>query len=89
MITYSGMTDFGRRRLLNEDAIHTEDGRTRVLVVRGGSAHAVPVEVGVVSGQAAEVVRGVAEGDSVLVGESARTIAPGMPVRVAALEMQP
>jgi protein phosphatase len=36
MITYSGMTDIGRRRLLNEDAIHTEDGLLVVCDGMGG-----------------------------------------------------
>ncbi len=34
----------------------------------------------------AEVVRGIAEGEEVIVGDAARTIAPGMAVRVVAGE---
>lgn len=66
------------------DAVRTEEGRTRVIVVRDGRAVAVPVEIGLTSEQAAEVLRGVDVGDQVLVGEAARSIAPGMRVRVAA-----
>lgn len=63
-------------------SVRTEDGRTRVLVVRDGRAQALPVQIGLVSEEEAEVLQGVDEGDTVIVGEAARTIAPGMPVRV-------
>jgi RND family efflux transporter MFP subunit len=69
--------------LVPAEAIRTEEGRTRLLVVRDHTAVAVLLEVGLVSEQAAEVLRGVVEGDEVIVGEAARTIAPGMRVRVA------
>jgi len=65
------------------DAVRTEDGRTRVMAVRDGRAVAVPVEVGLTSEQSAEILRGVDAGEQVLVGEAARSIAPGMRVRVA------
>jgi membrane fusion protein (multidrug efflux system) len=65
------------------EAIRTEDGRARVLAVREGRAVAVPVELGIVSEEVAEVVSGLAEGEAVVVGESAATLAPGMRVRVA------
>jgi len=64
------------------DAVRNEDGRTRVLVVRDGRAAAVPIEIGITSPDAVEVLSGVTEGDQVLVGEAARTIAPGMAVTV-------
>jgi len=64
------------------DAVRNEEGRTRVLVVRGGRAAAVPIEIGITSPDAVEVLSGVADGDEVLVGEAARTIAPGMAVTV-------
>jgi membrane fusion protein (multidrug efflux system) len=72
--------------LVPPGAIRTEDGRARLLVVRGGRATAVPVDVGVVSEQAAEILQGVEDGAEVLIGESARTIAPGMRVRPVAEE---
>jgi len=68
--------------LVPREAIRSEDGRTRVLVVRDGRAVAVPVELGIVSEEEAEVLRGVDVNDEVVVGEAARTIAPGMRVRV-------
>ena len=64
------------------DAVRNEEGRTRVLVVRDGRAAAVPIEVGIAAPDAVEVLSGIAEGDEVLVGEAARTIAPGMAVTV-------
>jgi len=64
------------------DAIRTEDGRTRVLVVEEERATAAPVELGIVTDEFAEVVSGVAEGVPVIVGREAGIIAPGMRVRV-------
>lgn len=64
------------------DAVRTEEGRTRVMVVRDGRVEAVTVEIGLTSEEAAEVLRGVDVGDQILVGEAARSIAPGMRVRV-------
>ncbi len=64
------------------EAIRTEDGRTRVLVVRNEQAVAVAVEVGIVSEEFAEILQGVGVGDEVVIGEAARTIAPGMRVRI-------
>jgi RND family efflux transporter MFP subunit len=63
------------------EAVRSEDGRTRVLVVRDGVAEAVPVELGLGTEDMVEVLSGVAEGDEVVVGEAARVIAPGMRVR--------
>jgi membrane fusion protein (multidrug efflux system) len=68
--------------LVPRAALRTEEGRQRVLVVRDGRAVAVPVEVGVVSDELAEIVRGVEAGDAVIVGEAAGALAPGMRVRV-------
>jgi len=70
--------------LVPRDSIRSEDGRTRVLVVRDGRAVAVPVQIGIVSSEDAEVVAGIAVGSEVITGESAREIAPGMLVRVVA-----
>jgi RND family efflux transporter MFP subunit len=68
--------------LVPREAVRTEEGRTRVITVRDGRAEAVPVEVGVVGGEVVELVSGVEAGTPVVTGEAARTIAPGMPVRV-------
>ena len=70
--------------LVPVQAVRSEDGRTRVMVVRDGVAEAVPVEIGLGSDTVVEVTSGVAEGDEVVVGDAARTLAPGMRVRVAA-----
>jgi RND family efflux transporter MFP subunit len=67
--------------LVPREAIRTEEGRTRVLAVRDGHAVAVPVELGVVSADSAEVLAGIESGERVIVGEEAQTIAPGMAVR--------
>jgi RND family efflux transporter MFP subunit len=69
--------------LVPRDSIRTEEGRSRLLIVRDGRAEAVDVEVGMVSDDSAEILRGVMEGDEVITGDSARTIAPGLRVRVA------
>jgi RND family efflux transporter MFP subunit len=82
-------TPKGDALLVPRQAIRTEDGRTRVLVVREGRAMAVVVETGVVSEDTAEVVHGIAEGEEVIVGDVARTIAPGMAVRVVGSEGAP
>lgn len=68
--------------LVPAEAIRTEDGRTRVLLVREGQAVAVPLEIGLATEDVAEALQGVGEGDEVIIGEAARTIAPGMRVRV-------
>jgi len=68
--------------LVPRDSVRSEAGRTRVLVVREGRAEAVPVELGIASGDQAEVLSGIELGSEVIVGASARDIAPGMRVRV-------
>jgi hypothetical protein len=68
--------------LAPRDAIRVEDGRTRLLLVRDGRADATPIEVGAVTEAAAEILAGASAGDMAIVGAAARTIAPGMPVRV-------
>ncbi len=68
--------------LVAREAVRTEDARTRVMVIRDDRSVAVPVRIGLVNEHDAEVVDGIAEGDLVLVGASARTIAPGMRVHV-------
>ena len=63
-------------------AIRVEDGRTRLLVVRDGRVDTLPIEVGAVSDEDAEVLAGAMAGEVAIVGEAARTVAPGVPVRV-------
>jgi membrane fusion protein (multidrug efflux system) len=76
----------GDALLVPRAALRTEEGRQRVLVVREGRAVAVPVELGVVSEELAEIVRGVEVGEPVIVGEAAGALAPGMRVRVVSEE---
>ena len=45
-------------------------------------AVAVPVRIGIVTEDVAEVLAGLEVGEAVIVGEAAQTVAPGMPVRV-------
>lgn len=68
--------------LAPRDALRVEDGRTRLLLVRAGRVETVPIEVGAVSDTLAEVLTGAAAGEIAIVGEAARTIAPGVPVRI-------
>jgi hypothetical protein len=70
--------------LAPREAIRVEDGRTRLLVVRGGRAALLPVEVGAASDSEAEIRSGADLGELAIVGEAARTIAPGLRVRAAA-----
>ena len=70
--------------LVPRAAVRSEDGATRVMVVRDGRAQAVPVQIGVVSGEEAEVLAGLGEESDVIVGTAAREVAPGMAVRVVA-----
>jgi RND family efflux transporter MFP subunit len=65
------------------DAIRTEEGETRVLALRDGRAQPVAVQLGISTEEMAEVTAGIAEGDEIVVGESARTLAPGMRVRAS------
>lgn len=75
--------------LVPREAIRTEDGRDRVLAARDGRVVAVPVEIGIVSAREAEVLSGVGFDDEVIVGDAARTIAPGMRIRVVDREENP
>jgi multidrug efflux system membrane fusion protein len=67
--------------LAPREALRLEDGRTRLLVVRDGRADAVPVEIGAVGERYAEILAGAGVGDVAIVGDTARTIAPGVLVR--------
>jgi len=75
--------------LVPRAAVRSEDGGTRVLVVRDGRAQAVVVQLGVVSENEAEVLTGLSEDSDVIVGTAAREIAPGMAVRVVAAPASP
>jgi RND family efflux transporter MFP subunit len=71
------------------DSVRTEDGSTRLLVVRDGRAEAVPIEVGLVAEDVVEILRGASVGDEVIVGDAARTIAPGIQVRIVSAANPP
>jgi RND family efflux transporter MFP subunit len=68
--------------LAPREALRVEDGRTRLLVVRDGRAEAVPVEIGAVGDRDAEILAGAGVGEVAIVGEAARAVAPGVPVRL-------
>lgn len=67
--------------LVPREAVRREDGRTLVLVVRDGRVAAQPVQLGVISEDAVEVLAGVRVDDEIVVGDSLRKAAPGMRVR--------
>jgi RND family efflux transporter MFP subunit len=69
--------------LAPREAIRVEDGRSRLLVVRDGRAATLSIEVGAASETEAEILAGADVGEVAIVGDAARTIAPGMQVRVA------
>lgn len=64
------------------DAIRSQEGRHSVLRVQEGHAVEVPVELGRISEQTAEVVSGLESGDDVVVAPAASSIRPGAPVRI-------
>jgi cobalt-zinc-cadmium efflux system membrane fusion protein len=68
--------------LVPREAIRTEEGSPRVMIVRDGRAVALPVTVGIVSEDAAEVVHGLRVDGEVIVGGAGPDVAPGMRVRV-------
>ncbi len=68
--------------LVPRAAIRSEGGRSRVYIVQGGRAIAVPVQLGIVSEEAAEVLHGVRVDIEVIIGEAAQAIAAGMRVQV-------
>lgn len=72
--------------LVPRDAIRTEEAQSRLLLVREGRVEAVAVEIGLVSEEDAEILTGVVEGDEVVTGDDARTIAPGLRVRAVSAE---
>jgi RND family efflux transporter MFP subunit len=68
--------------LVPREALRSEDGRTHVLSVKDGRAVAAPVKVGIVGEEVVEVPGGIDEGDEVIIGDAARTLGPGMRIRV-------
>jgi RND family efflux transporter MFP subunit len=68
--------------LVPRASVRTEDGRTRVFTVRDGRATAVPVRLGLITEDDAEVLDGIRVDEPVIVGDAAGMIAPGMRVRV-------
>jgi membrane fusion protein (multidrug efflux system) len=68
--------------LVPRSAVRSEEGGTRVLVVRDGRVEAVAVRLGAVSDEDAEVLAGLAADSDVIVGAAAQELAPGMAVRV-------
>ena len=58
-------------------AVVTRDGRAIVLRVEGGVAVATPVRVGIVDGEDAEILSGLAAGDLVVAGEAAARLPDG------------
>lgn len=68
--------------LVPREAVRSEDGESRVYVVRDGRAVAVPVRLGLGAEDVVEVISGVEPGEQVIVGDAGRSVAPGMRVRV-------
>ena len=63
-------------------AIITRDGRSLVLRVEDETARATPVRVGILEGEDAEILSGLAAGDLVVQGEAAQRLADGTRLRV-------
>jgi membrane fusion protein (multidrug efflux system) len=62
-------------------ALRSQEGRTHVLVLREGHAMQTPIEIGLISENAVEVLVGLNVDDEVVVGEAARNLGSGMRVR--------
>ncbi len=62
-------------------ALHSEDGRSRVFIVRDGVATSVPVTLGVVTEDQVEVLDGLRVDAPVIVDGATGQLAPGMRVR--------
>jgi RND family efflux transporter MFP subunit len=67
-------------------AVRSEDGRSRVFIVRDGVATPVPVTLGVVTEDQVEVLDGLRVDSPVIVDGATGQLAPGMRVREAARE---
>lgn len=65
-------------------AVRSEDGNSRVFIVRDGVATPVPVTLGVVTEEQVEVLDGLRVDMPVIVAETAGQLAPGMRVRPVA-----
>jgi RND family efflux transporter MFP subunit len=63
--------------LVDRSALTTQDGRTFAFRVSEGCAERVPVRLGVVGAQEAEVLLGLAEGDEVVVGSIVSRLGDG------------
>jgi RND family efflux transporter MFP subunit len=63
--------------LVEPSAVHTRDGRSYVVRVSDGVAERIPVRLGVVAPERTEILSGVAEGDRVVIGETASRLADG------------
>lgn len=75
--------------LVPREAVRSEDGQTRVLIVRDGRAVPVRVELGMVDETRAEVLSGLTVDQAIIVGEAARETPPGMAVRVLPKKLEP
>lgn len=67
--------------LAPRSALRSRDGHTHVLVLREGLAMQTPIEIGLISEDAVEVLAGLNVDDEVVVGEGARNLGSGMRVR--------
>ena len=65
-------------------AVRTEDGRSRVFIVRDGVATPVPVTLGVITEEQVEVLDGLRVDTPVIVEDAGGALAPGLRVRAAA-----
>ena len=68
--------------LVPRKAVRSEDGESRVFVIRDGRAVPITVRLGLVSESAAQIVSGVSVGDEVIVGEAISSLSAGQRVRV-------
>lgn len=66
--------------VIDRSAVHLLDGRAYVVRVTHGIAERVPVRLGVVAAERAEILTGVGEGDRLVIGETATRLADGTPV---------
>lgn len=66
--------------LLDRAALLTHDGQTYAFRVDDGIAERVPVKLGIVDSERAEILIGLAEGDEVVVGDVVARLAPGAAV---------
>jgi multidrug efflux pump subunit AcrA (membrane-fusion protein) len=71
------------RPVVHRSALVTRDGRSFVLRVEDGVVRYASVRVGIVDGERAELLSGVAEGDLVVRGEAATRLAEGARVEMS------